>query len=342
MKFDDLKYLSRDEYIKEYERLGDRMFSECYIPNSFDLLDKDNSALVEIAAYTGNLDDIQKSIDRTDSLYTEEESQKFMDSVLASNIIDIVESGMFYKSLMSATDDMRLIGSDCGDSGEEFTLPISEEDFNYYIRNHFVNELDEYVTSYNSFIESTKDFDSVHVRTILSCKAHKNHRCFCKKCLGLIDRGGKNYYSPDAVGLFATLMVTEAATQSSLDSMNKGITEKVTDILNQKMLKNSCTEEEMIEFIKSILKQIGYINIQSRYLQIALFSRFYLNKTGKFNISSISSSINRRNDMLARFIYRPNKRTFRNLILSDEFESDSIKTRIMLDKYLDTNRRRNS
>ena len=36
MKFDDLKYLSRDEYIKEYERLGDRMFSECYIPNSFD------------------------------------------------------------------------------------------------------------------------------------------------------------------------------------------------------------------------------------------------------------------------------------------------------------------
>ena len=335
MKFDDLKYLSREDYIEEYRKLGDRMFSECYIPNSFDLLDKDNSSLAEIAAYTGNLEDIQKSIDREDSLYTEEESHKFMDSVLASNIVDIVESGMFYKALMSATDDMQIISEDCDDSGEEFTLPISEEDFNYYIRNHFVNELDKYVTSYDNFVENTKNLKKIHVRTILSCKAHKGHRCFCSKCLGLINRGDDNYYSPESIGLFSTLMVTESATQSSLDSMNKGITEKVTDMLNQRMLKGSCTEEEVIEFIKSILKQIGYINIQSRYLQIALFSRFYLTNSGKFKISSIASSINQREDILAKFIYRPNTRTLRNLVLADEFESNSVKTKIMLDNYLD-------
>ena len=85
----------------------------------------------------------------------------------------------------------------------------------------------------NNHEENYKDIPkkgAIHVRTFLDCK-HGDTRHFCKKCAGLFRRSYDTSFTPRNIGAYATYMITEKATQASLDSMNKGTAKKPNVLL---------------------------------------------------------------------------------------------------------------
>ena len=320
---------SRKEYVEEYHKLGEAMFENCTIPTVFDFADaysnnneETMNKIKKITSFTGNHDDITKSVNRRNDNYSEAESKKFMQSVIAANVTDITESGFFYKKLISSCDDMIIDKLDCGSDGTAIELPIDEDTFNFKVRNHWVMELRKYVEDYNDIPKE----GTIHVRTFLSC----NHgiRKFCKKCAGLYRRSYDTEFTPKHIGIYSTLMITEHATQASLDSMNKGTAEKVNVIL-EKAIDNV---EDIIDAkikIQTIIDGLADTGVESRFYEIALLSRW---RDGKF--SALQTSFLKQPDLLGSFIYRPNKNTFAKLLVADEFEANSMKTRIAFDKYV--------
>lgn len=320
--------MTRDEYFAQYRKLGEAMFEHCTIPTVFDFASafKDNNAeamakITNITSYTGNTDDIIKSVNRRNNNYSEAESKKFMQSVIAANVTDITESGFFYKKLISSCDDMIIDCDDCGSEGTAIQLPIDENTFNYKVRNHWVMELNKYVEDYNDIPKT----GTIHVRTFLSCK--HGIRKFCKKCAGLYRRSYDTEFTPKHIGIYSTLMITEHATQASLDSMNKGTAEKVNVTLEQTIegIKNI---NEAKEKIQEIIDQIGNVGVESRFYEIALLSRWRDNR-----FSPLKTSFLKQEDLLGVFIYSPASGTFNKLLLSGSFEANSIKTKIAFDKY---------
>lgn len=319
---------SRKEYVKKYHKLGNAMFETCEIPTVYDFANafenKDEKAMekiTKITSYTKNTDDIIKSVQRRNDNYSEVESKKFMQSVIAANVTDITESGYFYKKLISSCDDMTIEVDDCCSEGTPMEMPIDENTFNYKVRYHWIMELNKYIEDYNELPKS----GTIHVRTFLSC----NHgiRKFCKKCAGLYRRSYDSTFTPKNIGIYSTLMITEHATQASLDSMNKGTAEKVNVTL-EKSIDNINNIEEAKEKIQEIIDTIGNVGVESRFYEIALLSRWRDNK-----FSSLQMSFTKQPDLLGAFIYKPNKSTFTKLLLSDEFEANSMKTKIAFDKY---------
>lgn len=323
-----MKKLTRKEYVKEYHALGDAMFESCVIPtvadfaNAFKDGDKEALAKIEkITTYTGNTDDIKKSVDRRNNNYSEAESKKFMQSVIAANVTDITESGYFYKKLISSCDDMTIEIDDCGSEGTEMALPIDEDTFNYKVRNHWVMELNKYVEDY----EDIPKTGVIHIRTFLSCNHGIRH--FCKKCAGLYRRSYDTEFTPKNIGIYSTLMITEHATQASLDSMNKGTAEKVNVTLEQKIT----DVDDIISAkakIQEIIDNIGNVGVESRFYEVALLSRW---RDGKF--SALQTSFLKQPDVLGAFIYKSNTTTFNKLLLAGQFEANSMKTKIAFDRY---------
>lgn len=320
---------SRAKYVEHYKELGDLMFSNCVVPTVADFakafIDKDKTAkdkIDTITNYTKNGDDIEKSVTRRDDNYSEAESKKFMNSVIAANITDITESGYFWKKLISSCDDMTIEIDDCGGSGVEILLPVTEEFFNFKIRNHWVEELSKYVENYNDIPKR----GSVHVRSFLSCNHGIRH--FCKKCAGLYRRSYDTSFTPKNIGIYATYMITEHATQASLDSMNNGTAEKVNVILEGKITKvKDITDAK--EKINEIIDTIGWsAGVESRFYEIALLSRWRDNK-----FVPMMTSFLKQPDLLGSFIYKPNKTTFNKLLSGSSFEANSMKTKVAFDKY---------
>lgn len=321
---------SRKAYIKEYRELGEKMFSTCVIPTVFTYADayiNKNQAAIdqidEITSFTGNGSDIKESILRRTDNYSEEESRKFMKSVIAANVTDITESGFFYKKLISSADDMTIDIEDCGSVGEEFELPIDEVEFNYKVRNHWVEELGKYVENYKDIPKK----GTIHVRNFLTCK--HGHRHFCKKCAGLFRRSYNTEFTPHNIGIYSTLMITEHATQASLDSMNKGSSEKVNVLLEQK-IDSVDNLNDAKDKIKEIIDEIGFVGVgvESRFYEIALLSRWRDNK-----FAPLRTSFLKQEDLFGAFIYQPSKTTFDKLIQSDKFKANSMKTKIVFDTY---------
>lgn len=320
--------MTRKEYVKQYHKLGDAMFEKCVAPTVFDFAaafeDNDEEAMKKITtitSYTGNTDDIIKSVKRRNNNYSEQESKKFMQSVIAANVTDITESGYFYKKLISSCDDMTIEIDDCGSEGTEMKLPIDEDTFNYKVRNHWVMELGKYVEDYKDIPKKGK----IHVRTFLSCDHGIRH--FCKKCAGLYRRSYDTEFTPKNIGIYSTLMITEHATQASLDSMNKGTAEKVNVTLEKKIpdVKDIIEAKKKIQ---EIIDNIGNVGVESRFYEIALLSRW---RNGEF--SALQTSFLKQPDLLGAFIYKPSKTTFTKLLLADTFEANSMKTKIAFDKY---------
>jgi hypothetical protein len=122
-------------------------------------------------------------------------------------------------------------------------------------------------------------------------------------------------------------MITEHATQASLDSMNKGTAEKVNVTLEQKIT----DVKDIIEAkkrIQEIIDNIGNVGVESRFYEIALLSRW---RDGEF--SALQTSFLKQPDLLGAFIYKPSQTTFTKLLLADSFEANSMKTKIAFDKY---------
>ena len=318
---------SRADYVKKYHEIGEAMFEHCTIPTVYDFAnafvnndEESMSKITKITSYTGNTDDIIKSVNRRNDNYSEQES-KFMQAVIAANVTDITESGYFYKKLISSCDDMTIEIDDCNSSGVEIILPVDSNTFEYKIRNHWVMELNKYVEDITELPES----GTIHVRTFLSC----NHgiRTFCKKCAGLYRRSYDTEFTPKNIGIYSTLMITEHATQASLDSMNKGTSEKINVLLEQK-IEGINNIEDAKKKIEEIIDQIGNVGVESRFYEIALLSRWRENK-----FAALQTSFLRQPDLLGAFIYKPSKTTFTKLLQGGTFEANSMKTKIAFDKY---------
>ena len=319
---------NRKKYVKHYHDLGEAMFEHCTIPTVGDFakayIKNDKKAFDKIhtiTAFTGNKDDIDKSVTRRNGIYSDAESKKFMDSVIAANITDITDSGWFYKKLISSCDDMTITTDDCGSKGEEFTCPIDEATFNYKIRNRFIVELDDFIEDYKKLPKK----GTIHVRTFLSCK--KGPRHFCARCAGLFRRSFDTSFEPRNIGVYATYMITEHATQASLDSMNKGVAEKLNVLLEQKIDKPANLAEAK-DKIREIIDQIGDVGVESRFYEIALLSRW---RDGEF--ASLQNSFIKQEDIFGAFIYSPRDKIFNKMIETGTFNANSMKTKIAFDAY---------
>ena len=319
---------NRKKYVKHYHELGEAMFENCTIPTVGDFAKaytkNDKKALEKITtitSFTGNHDDIDKSVERRNGMYSDEESKKFMNSVIAANITDITDSGWFYKKLISSCDDMTIVADDCGSEGEEYTCPIDEETFNYKIKNRFIMELNDYVEDYKKLPKK----GTIHVRTFLTCK--KGPRHFCVKCAGLFRRSYDTTFIPKNIGIYSTLMITEHATQASLDSMNKGTSEKVNVALEQKISKPANLADAK-DKIRAIIDQIGNVGVEARFYEVALLSRY---RNGEF--ASLQNSFIRQEDVFGAFIYSPRDKIFYKMIETGTFNANSMKTKIAFDSY---------
>lgn len=328
MVFED----NRKKYVKLYKYLGSQMFKECVTPTVGDFvsayLDKDQDAINKIEEFKKfTCTDLSKSVNRRLCNYSEEESNTFMESVIAANVTDITESGYFYKKLASSTDGMVIDIDDCGTKGVEMSLPEEnqEEFFKYKIRNHWVTELNKFVEN----IDELNGLKKFHVRSFLTCK--RGPRCFCKKCSGLFRRSHKTSFVPKNIGIYSTLMITEHATQASLDSMNKGRGGKINKILettDDDMKKKIKTLDAARDKINEIIDEIGWVGVESRFYEIALLSRWRGN-----TFVNMKSSIHKQDDILGAFIFSPNRKSLIKLINAGTFEADSLKTKIAFDEY---------
>lgn len=369
-----LDSLPREKYIEIYKILCDNVWSQCEMPTASDFVDyvngKDNK-IIDKAIETFGDEKINKSIDKSNKKYSNEESSTFMNKVISANTTDISDAGYFYKKLMASSDDIRIIEDDCGSHGVSFNInALTKEVYDFKIRFSFVEELHEYAKwNYDDFMlilktrieneeivltEDDSDEPCIHVRTPLSCK-HANGRKLCKKCSGIIKRNYNEYFTPTNIGVYSTLMITEHATQASLDSMNKGVEENINKILERNfvtLMENDGKSDEEIAKVKTIsnkkytwneikngiryvIDRIGDQGVQARYYEVALISRVF--RSSKINdqyiVTSMQSSISRQKDPLATFIF---SRTFNNFIKflnAGKFESNSIKTKIMMDEY---------
>lgn len=319
---------NRKKYVEHYHDLGEAMFTNCTIPTVGDFAkayskkDADSIKKIEtITEFTGNKKDIDESIERRNSIYSDAESKKFMNSVIAANITDITESGWFYKKLISSCDDMTIVADDCGSAGEEYACPISEEVFNYKIKNRYVVECRDYIEDIKKLPRNGK----IHVRTFLTCK--KGPRHFCARCAGLFRRSYDTTFIPKNIGIYSTLMITEHATQASLDSMNKGVTEKL-NVLLEKRIPKPADLNEAKEKIREIIDEIGDVGVDSRFYEVALLSRY---RNGEF--VSLQNSFIKQEDVFGAFVYSNTKKLFDKMIETGEFNANSMKTKIAFDAY---------
>ena len=339
-----LEKLPRDKYFEVYKYLGTKMFSNCYIPNVADFAnaygkqnEKSEEAMKrihQVTSFTGKQDDIDKSLARRDSLYTEEDSRKFMNDVISANVTSIRDSGFLYKKATSSTDSMTITDNeDCGSIGLEYVLPIDEPTYLYKVRNHFVTELDDYTEDYSDFLKKTSNLSVIHVRTYMTCQEdEENHQHFCKKCAGLYRRSHDTTFIPRNIGLFSCLMVCEKATQASLDSMNKGAKAPFNLILERKLPKSK-DYTGVIDSIQSIIDEIGWEEkIESRHYEVILLSRLRKGKT-KWEFTSLMTSMLDSPDLFGSWMYRHNNQTLERLIDSDGFEPTTMKSKIALGKY---------
>lgn len=339
----DLEDLSRREYIELYNEVGKNMWDYCTTPTVGEIasiLEGGKSQLFDdVTNFFGKRESILNRLERVDDDYSEQESRDFMEDTISSNSTDISNSGICYDMLMASTDDIRISKEDCGSQGRNFeTKDIDEEFYNHRIRFSYVEELKDYAKDlYSKFIDRVSEFESINVRTPLTCNEIE-HRKLCKKCAGVIKKTLDKHETPINFGIFTTLMITEKATQSSLDSMNKGRSENISKILSRRVPARTFTWDEITEHIAKVIEEIGTKAGQARFYEVALVSVFYKNKiNNKYFASSLSGSFYNQGDYLGCFIYKPTLENFKKMLRAKEFEASSIKSQLFFDKYTPNN-----
>ena len=342
--YEDLKAmedLPRAKYVKVFREVGKYMWEFCKVPTVEDiarLIEGDPSEELEaITEFLDNKDKLMGLITRDSSIYSEEESAKHIVKVMSSNSTDISEAGWFYKKLISSADDMKVTHHDCGSEGEVVSLEgLTEADYNYQVRSAYVAELGEYAEyQYKYFAQKVqeKGLKEVTVRKPLTCKLAPE-RQFCEKCVGKIKINHEESFMPVNIGIFTTLMVTEHATQASLDSMNKGVSENLNVLIESPMEKKRMTWEEAQDAVRSICAKIGWIGVQERFYQIAIMSRFY-KKDDYYVDASLQHSFKHHADALGEFIYSPSMANLIKFMNEKSVKLTSMKSKIMFDIYED-------
>lgn len=328
--------LPRDKFQKFYTFLNDMLFEMPGITIE---------DLKEIKKETEDMDDEERNFFSNEKLrkfsgtkknvkYLDEESTEFIKEVKASNVTEISDSGYFYKKISNCLDDIFIEKDDCESEGELFNAKkIDEDTFNFYVRDCFVTELDGTYNDYLEFVGDVgaKDLSKVHVRNPLTCKMAKK-RCFCKKCCGSINTGGRELTSKN-IGFITSLAVTETSTQASLSSMNEGTKENINVVLEKK-LPNSTEWENVINIVRDRVKSIGYQDVQSRWYYISLLSRYVFNENKNCYVAtSFMTNSNYGEDLLGAYIFQHNEQNLKKMINKGEFRVKSLKSKSLFGIY---------
>lgn len=346
--------IDREEYMRNCREQAKNVIKEEKLPMVSEILDYTNNNkisknLKHVFDFFDDKEEFSELVMRKNVSFTEEESKDFIDTVIAANITDISQSGLIYKMLMACGDNLRILGDkDCGSKGREITLPVSEEDFLYEIRNSYVNlgDVEDAISlmlttnekvgdglimfdDYNDFLETLEvcglqDGDKIYVHTPMTCTHHTRRGC-CPVCAGKLPKNTQN------IGAFATLMITEVATQNALSSMNKGTKDNVNTLLT-KSSAGIKTLKDYYAWSEKILKELKGDKVQRRFFEIALLGRLFVdNKTKKVRVSSLSSPNSE--NYFGEFIYRPNRSTYSKLIRQGSFIDNSLKGQIAINEY---------
>lgn len=334
--------LPRDEYFDMNQKLSEDCWSKGRIPTVGDIAKfiktKDESSIEPMQRmfnFFNNKEEFTNMISRKGKVFDEKQSQKFIQSVMSANNTDISEAGYFYKLLMASADDYRVISRSCSSSGVKYKREdITKEVFDYRIKMSWVNELKSYCrTNYVDFMNSIESYEEISVRTPLSCvhtheytdSKGKIKKGVCKRCAGALPSGTKN------IGTFTTLMVTEHATQSALNSMNKGVKKNINEVLQVGYDGNPNTQE-IFNWMNEIIQELSSDKVSARFYEIALLSRLRYLDEYPF-VSSMKNSINYSDNIMGAFIFNPNNSNFEKLIRAGSFEDDSLKLQIAMNKY---------
>lgn len=334
-----MEVVDRAKYIKQYNDMAEDVIFDEKLPFATDIVDfavdgKTSDRLKRVFDFFGDEEEIKEFTSRENVQFTEEDSDKFLSSVISANVTDISQSGSIYKKLMATGDTFRIKGSDCHSSGVKIELPVSEEEFVYRIKDSYIT-IEEGDTDYlmffdyEEFCKETERLNAkaIWVRTPMTCKNHTKHGC-CPICAGKLPDGVQN------IGAFSTLMITEVATQNALSSMNKGRKENVNTLLAAKS-DNIKTLEAFYEWMEEILDKLSGGSVERRYYEIALLGRLHVEESDdgkeKIRVSPLSNPGS--NDLLGSFIYRPNESSFRNMISKSEFNDNSLKAQIGFNSY---------
>lgn len=324
--------INREEYIKEYRDMAEDVIEKEQLPFTSDMIDftlrgKKSDRLEHMISFFDNEEELRNQTTRKSLIFSSNESKDFIDSVIAANISDISESGTIYKQLQACGDSFRIRGTkDCGSKGRPVQLPIPETEFLYKIRNSYVYIDDPkslmLFDSYDEFCKATSSAEKIYIRSPLTCKHSTRNGC-CPICAGELPEGIQN------LGAFATLMITEVATQNALSSMNKGKKKNVNTLLALPA-GNIKTMKEFYEWCENILADLEGDKVERRFYEIAMLGRFNL-EDGKIRVSSLANPDSK--NYFGEFIYRPKEKTFRNMVSNSPFLDDSLKGQIALNSY---------
>ena len=339
------KHLDRMDYFKKNQSLSKDMWNKEIVPTVADIAEfiitGENKNMDKIFAFFDNKEDFLNMVKREEEAYDEDESANFIRSVMSSNNTDISKAGYFYKLLMASADDFVIVAKDCNSEGVKFKVSdLLEEDYNYRILYSWVVEFNSYCQlSYEDFISKCNELniESITIKTPLTCKQFPhtseevnkeiNRRGICKKCAGLLPEGSNN------VGTFTTLMVTEHATQSALNSMNKGIKKDVNEMLTT-AYKGEYNWESISKWISELVEGLKSKNVFARFYEIALMSRVRFDSEGPY-VSSLVGSINRSGNLFGAYIFMPTNKTLQSILRKREFEDHSLKLQIAMNQYIE-------
>lgn len=324
----------RDEYMDKCYQMAANTFANEKLPfvtdvMNFALNNEKSPRLQRVFDFFGDEEEIKSMVSCPSAFMDSAASAKFIEKVISANITDITQSGLLYKQLQALGDSYRITIDDCGSHGAEIPLPIDEETFDYRVKDCLAsfdeNDKDAYVyyTSYEEFAKEAKGHQSVFVRTPNSCHKRHNGSC-CKACAGKVPEGTQN------LGAFATLMITEFATQAALSSMNKGKKENVNHLL-AKSGAGITTEKQFDEWAEGILNALQGGSVERRFYEIALIGRMNVLDDGKVKVSSIRGPES--DNYLGEFIFRPKEKTFKKMVKASSFFDDSLKAQIAMNQY---------
>ena len=325
----------RKEFTKYYHEAAAGAIYNEKLPLAGEILDYATEGvtsenLKSVFDFFGDEEEIKELTTRESIAFTEEESDKFIDSVIAANVQEISQAGLLYKKLMACGDTYRIRGKDCRSHGHEMKVAdIDELEFKYSVKNSNITvekgDTDYMVFyDYEDFIETMKELevDTIWVRNPMSCHNVKRRGC-CPICAGEIP------YEVQNLGAFSTLMITEVSTQDALSSMNKGKKENINTVLGTKAEKIK-TIEDYHKWADEILDNLKGDMVERRYYEIALLGRLHI-EDGKIRVSSLSNP-NTKN-YLGEFIYRPKEVSYRNLISAGDFQDESLKAQIAVNSF---------
>lgn len=326
--------IDREEYMKEYNEKAANVLSQEKLPGTYDILryvneNKTSTKLKRVFDFFDDEEEFKELVTRNTLSFSEEESKDFIDTVIAANVTDISKSGSIYKMLMACGDNYRIVGENCGSKGREIQLPLNEEEFVYNVKNSYCYLGDDpkdllLFDDYEKFCIATKGLETMHVRTPMTCKHHTRRGC-CPICAGQIPADTQN------VGAFATLMITEVATQNALSSMNKGKKSNVNELLT-KPANGIKSLKEYYKWADEILDELQGDAVERRFYEIALLGRLFVNKKDKkVRVSSLMNPAS--NNYLGEFIYKPKEKTYRDMITKENFMDNSLKAQIALNSY---------